>query len=193
MVVTDAIYYNLIIHRKVDPFMPQLSIFTVPDFRLKQHAQPVARVDADVRRLLHNMLDVMHAANGIGLAAPQVGILKRLIVIDISMPEEAPRPYLMANPEILWSSEEQIIGEEGCLSLPEQYAEVTRPARVRVRYLDDENEIREMQADGLFAKCIQHEIDHLQGILFVDHISTLKRGIIIRKLTKAKKQLAVAG
>lgn len=173
--------------------MARLPILTVPDPRLKQRASPVPAVDAEVRRLLRDMLEAMHAANGIGLAAPQVGVLKRLIVVDVSAAEEEARPHLMTNPEIVWRSEELALGEEGCLSLPEQYADVSRPARVRVRYLDFDNAPRELEADGLLARCIQHEIDHLGGVLFVDHISALKRGIILRKLTKAKRQLVAAG
>jgi peptide deformylase len=137
------------------------------------------------------MLEAMHGAKGIGLAAPQVGILKRVIVVDVSRPEEPPHPHCMANPEILWRSEDEICGEEGCLSLPEQFAEVNRPARIRVRYLDHENEIREIEAEGLLARCIQHEVDHLEGVLFVDYISSLKRNIILRRLAKSKKLAAV--
>ena len=171
--------------------MSQLSILVAPDPRLKRHAEPVARVDDEVRRLMDDMLEAMHGAKGIGLAAPQVGVLKRVIVVDISRPEEPPQPYRMANPEILWRSDDESCGEEGCLSLPDQYAEVYRSERIRVRYLDDGNEIREMEAEGLLARCIQHEADHLEGVLFVDHISALKRNIILRKLTKTKKLAAV--
>ena len=170
--------------------MSRLSVLVVPDPRLKRHAEPVARVDDGVRRLMDGMLEAMHEARGIGLAAPQVGVLKRVIVADVSRPDEEPRSYRMANPEILWRSEEEVSGEEGCLSLPEQYGDVTRPARIKVRYLDYQNEIREMEADGLLARCIQHEADHLEGVLFVDYLSLLKRNIILRKLAKAKKQTA---
>ena len=170
--------------------MSRLSVLVVPDPRLKRHAEPVARVDDGVRRLMDGMLEAMHEAKGIGLAAPQVGVLKRVIVADVSRPDEEPRAYRMANPEILWRSEDEVSGEEGCLSLPEQYGDVTRPARIKVRYLDHQNEIREMEADGLLARCIQHEADHLEGVLFVDYLSLLKRNIILRKLAKAKKQTA---
>jgi peptide deformylase len=172
--------------------MSRLPILVAPDPKLKRPAAPVARIDAETRRLMDDMLDSMYAANGIGLAAPQVGVLKRVIVIDISSPDEANAPMRLANPEILWRSDDAVVGEEGCLSLPDQYADVKRPSRVRVRYLDQDNEIREMEADGLLAKCIQHEIDHLDGVLFVDHISAVKRNIILRKLGKAKKQGAYA-
>jgi peptide deformylase len=172
--------------------MVKLPIIVAPDPRLKEKALPVDRVDAGIRRLMDDMLDSMHAANGIGLAAPQVGVLKRVIVVDISMPDEPPAPLRMANPEILSASERCVEGEEGCLSLPEHYAPVTRPAEIRVRYLDENDELRERDADGILAKCIQHEIDHLEGMLFVDHISALKRNIILRKLSKTKR-LEMAG
>ena len=168
--------------------MALLPIITAPDPRLKKKSPPVDSVDDDVRRLMDDMLETMYEAPGIGLAAPQVGVLKRVIVVDVSAKDEPPQPMQLANPEVLWVSEEEASYEEGCLSLPEQFSEVTRPAEARIRYLDRENEIREIEADGLLATCIQHEIDHLDGILFVDHISTLKRNIILRKLVKAKRQ-----
>jgi peptide deformylase len=172
--------------------MAKRSIIVAPDPRLKQRAEPVERVDREVRRLMDDMLESMHAAAGIGLAAPQVGVLKRVIVVDVSPPEEPPAPYRMADPEVIWRSLEQVTGEEGCLSLPEQYGDVTRPSSIRVRYLDEHGEVRELAADGLLGKCIQHEIDHLEGTLFVDHLSQLKRGIILRKLAKVKKLSAAA-
>jgi len=168
--------------------MALLPIIIAPDPRLAKPAKPVAKVDDSVRRLMDDMLATMYAAPGIGLAAPQVGQLKRVIVVDCAKAEEKPQPYKMANPEILWQSEELLTNNEGCLSLPEHYADVTRPAEVKVRYLDEQNEIRELHAKGLLATCIQHEIDHLEGTLFVDHISALKRGIILRKLQKTKRQ-----
>ena len=167
--------------------MALLPIITAPDPRLKVKCKPVARVDASVRKLMDDMLETMYAAPGIGLAAPQVGVAKRVLVVDCSKDDNKPAPLRMANPEILWTSEEQATYEEGCLSLPEQFAPVVRPARCRVRFLDEQNEIREIEVEGLLATCIQHEIDHLEGILFVDHISALKRGMILRKLQKAKK------
>jgi peptide deformylase len=162
-------------------------IITAPDPRLKIKARPVTSVDADTRRLMDDMLDTMYHAIGIGLAAPQVGVAKRVIVVDVAREGEKPQPLRIANPEILWRSEETTLANEGCLSLPEHYADVERPAAIRLRYLDHENEIREIEAKGLLATCLQHEIDHLEGVLFVDHISTLKRGIILRKLAKAKR------
>lgn len=170
--------------------MPALSIIIAPDPRLKQRAEPVGTVDRDIRRLMDGMLEAMYAANGIGLAAPQVGALLRVIVIDITQPGEPAAPLRMVNPEIVWVSDHLVVGEEGCLSLPEQFADVGRPDRVRVRYLDERGEAQELDADGLLAKCIQHEIDHLSGTLFVDHLSQLKRGIILRKLAKVKKLAA---
>ncbi|MSO93283.1 MAG: peptide deformylase [Rhodospirillales bacterium] len=170
--------------------MTVLPIIVAPDPRLKKTAAAVARVDDDVRRLMEDMVESMHAANGLGLAAPQVGVLKRVIVVDTARGEDTPRPIRMANPDVVWASDKIVTAEEGCLSLPEHYADVARPARVRVRYLDHENEIREMEAEGLLATCIQHEIDHLEGVLFVDHISSLKRHMILRKLQKAKRTQA---
>ena len=170
--------------------MAVLPIIIAPDPRLAKAAKPVAKVDDSVRRLMADMIETMYQAPGIGLAAPQVGQLKRVIVVDCAKAGEPPQPYKMANPEILWQSEELLTNNEGCLSLPEHYADVTRPAEVKVRYLDEQNEIRELHAKGLLATCIQHEIDHLEGTLFVDHLSALKRNIILRKLQKTKRQKA---
>lgn len=167
--------------------MAKLPILTAPDPRLKRRAKPVEKVDDRIRRLMDDMLETMYAAPGIGLAAPQVGVLERVIVIDVAASDQPPQPLRLANPEILWASEEEAAYDEGCLSLPDYYAEVVRPQKVRVRYIDHENEIREMEAEGLLATCIQHEIDHLDGTLFVDHISALKRNMILRKLAKARK------
>jgi peptide deformylase len=167
--------------------MALLTVLTAPDPRLKVKAKPVAKVDAAVRKLMDDMLETMYLAPGIGLAAPQVGVAKRVIVLDIAGKDEEPAPLRMANPEIIWKSEEMVTQEEGCLSVPEHYADVKRPAKIRVRYLDHENEIRELEADGLLATCIQHEMDHLEGVLFIDKISALKRGMILRKLAKARK------
>ena len=172
--------------------MALLPIITAPDPRLKIKAKPVAAVDAKVRRLMDDMLETMYRAIGIGLAAPQVGVAQRVLVVDVAREGEMPQPMRIANPEILWRSEELMTANEGCLSLPEHYADVERPAAIRLRYLDHENEIREIEARGLLATCIQHEMDHLDGLLFVDHISSLKRGMILRKLAKAKKSRALA-
>ena len=168
--------------------MAMLPILTAPDPRLKIRARPVAAVDDGVRKLMADMLETMYAAPGIGLAAPQVGAARRIIVVDCAREGEPPEPLKLANPEILWRSDELLTVNEGCLSLPEHYADVERPAQIRLRYLDEQNEIRELAAEGLLATCIQHEIDHLDGVLFVDHISPLKRNIILRKLAKLKRQ-----
>jgi peptide deformylase len=170
--------------------MAILPIITAPDPRLKLRAKPVARVDQRVRRLMDDMLETMYEAPGIGLAAPQVGEALQIIVVDCAREGEKPRPVRLANPVILWASDELMTVNEGCLSLPEHYADVERPAAIKVRYLDEENEIRELDAKGLLATCIQHEMDHLEGVLFVDHVSSLKRNIILRKLSKAKRQKA---
>ncbi len=170
--------------------MPLLPILVAPDPRLKQKAARIERVDSDVVRLMDDMLETMYAAPGIGLAAPQVGVARRLVVVDIGKTEEERRPLCLVNPEIVWLSDEDTVYEEGCLSLPEQYGQVARPSAVRVRYLDRENEIRELEADGLLATVVQHEMDHLDGILFIDHLSALKRNMILRKLTKQRRDLA---
>jgi len=171
--------------------MSLLPVLIAPDPRLKLKAKPVSEVDATIRRLMDDMLETMYVAPGIGLAAPQVGHALRVIVIDIARDDDEERqPLRMANPEILWRSDTLATYNEGCLSLPEHYADVTRPAEIRVRYLDHENEIREMRAEGLLATVIQHEMDHLQGVLFVDHISPLKRNMILRKLAKSKRLAA---
>jgi peptide deformylase len=172
--------------------MSLLPIITAPDPRLKVTAKPVTRVDDKVRRLMDDMLTTMYQAIGIGLAAPQVGVAQRVIVIDATREGEEHNPLRIANPEIVWRSDETTIANEGCLSLPEHYADVSRAAEIRLRYLDHENEIREISAKGLLATCIQHEIDHLDGVLFVDHISALKRGMILRRLAKTKRSRALA-
>jgi len=173
--------------------MAVLPIITAPDPRLKVKCEPVAKVDSAIARLMDDMLDTMYLAPGIGLAAPQVGVTKRVLVVDVA-PKDAPRdPIRMANPEVVWRSEELAVYEEGCLSLPEQYADVERPAKIRFRYLDEKGKIQEREAEGLLATCVQHEIDHLDGIIFVDHLSTLKRKMILRKLAKQKKLQTLAG
>ena len=167
--------------------MALLPIIVAPDPRLKKISKPVEKVDEEIGRLMDDMLETMYDAPGIGLAAPQVGVLKRVIVVDVADRDEEPQPLQLANPELTWVSDEDASYEEGCLSLPEHYADVVRPAAIKLRYLDRQNEIRELEAAGLLATCIQHEIDHLDGILFVDHISALKRNMILRKLLKTKK------
>lgn len=164
-----------------------LPILLVPDPRLRAKARPVGPADADrVRDLAPRMLAAMYAAPGIGLAAPQVGELLRLVVIDLQK-DETRAPLVLINPEIVAESAETATREEGCLSLPGQYAEVTRPARVKVRYLDLEGARREIEGEGLLSACLQHEIDHLDGVLFVDHLSALKRNMLLRRLAKELK------
>ena len=168
--------------------MAVLDILIAPHPVLKTKAKPVEKVDARIAKLMDDMVDTMYAANGIGLAAPQIGLSERVIVVDVHEKDEKPNPIRLANPEIVWTSEERAPCEEGCLSIPELYAEVVRPKAVRVRYLDEKNQPREIEADGMLATCLQHEIDHLDGVLFVDHLSTLKRGMIMRKLQKQQRQ-----
>ena len=171
--------------------MATLPIIIAPDPRLKLKAKSVAAVDDDVRRLMDDMLETMYLAPGIGLAAPQVGVARRVLVVDAAREGEKPAPLKIANPELLWVSDDLATYSEGCLSLPEHYADVTRPAAIRLRYLDHQNELRELDCSGLLATCIQHEMDHLEGTLFVDHLSALKRNIILRKLAKTKRQTEV--
>jgi peptide deformylase len=172
--------------------MAVLPIITAPDKRLKVKSEPVENVDAELAALMDDMLETMYLAPGVGLAAPQVGVTKRIIVIDVGKTEEEREPLLMANPEVIWESEDWSVYEEGCLSLPEYYADVERPEQVRVKYIDQTNTERELEAEGLLATCIQHEIDHLEGVLFVDHLTSIKRSMILRKLQKAKKMKAAA-
>ncbi len=170
--------------------MALLPIIVAPDPRLKIKTTPVEAVDDDLRRFLDDMLETMYAADGIGLAAPQVGDTRSVLVVDIAREGEEPKPMKIINPEIIWESDDARAHEEGCLSLPEHFAEVIRPEAVGVRYMDETGTTHEIEADGILATCIQHEMDHLQGILFVDHVSAIKRGMILRKLKKAKKQAA---
>lgn len=168
--------------------MTRLKIFEYPDPVLRQKAAPVAEVDDELRRLFDDMLETMYAAAGVGLAAPQVGVTKRVIVIDTHDEEEGevPRPLYLANPEIVFRSDEQICHDEGCLSVPDQHAEVMRSASVKVRYLDYHGKPREIEAEGLLAIALQHEIDHLDGVLYIDHLSRLKRQMLIKKLQKMR-------
>lgn len=162
-------------------------IITAPDPRLKQVSKPVERVDDALRALMDDMLETMYDAPGIGLAAIQIGEPVRVIVMDLAREGEPPEPRYLVNPEILWKSEELATYEEGCLSVPEFYEDVARPARCRLRYFDYQGEIREIDCDGMLATCVQHEMDHLEGILFIDHLSRLKRQMMLKKLEKAKK------
>lgn len=167
-------------------------ILVAPDPRLKRVAEPVSALDDEIQALIDDLFETMYAAPGVGLAAPQVDVHKRVLVMDIAEKDDESKPFVMVNPEILERSDSEAVYEEGCLSVPGYYAEVSRPDKVRVRYLDRDGADREIAAEGFLATCLQHEMDHLDGILFVDHISALKRNMILRKLAKARK-LAAAG
>ncbi|MEX0645578.1 MAG: peptide deformylase [Parvularculaceae bacterium] len=165
-------------------------ILTAPDPRLRQVSKPVKKVDDEVRALMDDLLETMYAAPGIGLAAVQVGVPLRVIVMDLAGEDEEPQPRFFINPEVLDPAEERAIYEEGCLSVPEFFEEVERPARCRVKYLDYDGKPMEIEAEGLLATCIQHEMDHLEGVLFIDHLSRLKRDRILRKLKKEQRLAA---
>jgi peptide deformylase len=156
----------------------------LPDAQLRAVSTPVPRVDDAVRRLADDMLETMYKAPGIGLAAIQVGVPLRLVTIDVSREGEDKRPQVFVNPEVVWHSDDTSVYEEGCLSIPDFYEDVERPSRVKVRYMTLAGEIAEVDADGILATCLQHEIDHLNGVLFIDHISRLKRDRVVRKFTK---------
>ncbi|WP_421934169.1 peptide deformylase [Phenylobacterium sp.] len=164
-------------------------ILVVPDPVLKQVSTPVEVVDDDLRALMDDMLETMYAAPGIGLAAIQIGVPKQVIVMDLARPEEPPQPQYFVNPEILWASEDTAPYEEGCLSVPDIYDEVERPARVKLKYLNYQGQEVVEEAEGLYAVCIQHEMDHLKGVLFIDYLSRLKRD---RAVAKVKKQVRAA-
>ncbi len=168
---------------------PLLPVLICPDPQLRKVARAVTPADRKmVAALIPSMFATMYKAPGIGLAAPQVGRLVRVITVDVA-PDDVPAPIALINPEIIGASEETHVQQEGCLSVPEQYADVTRHARVKIRYLDENWVKREIEADGLLAACLQHEIDHLNGVLFVDYLTALKRNILLRKLAKAQKEL----
>ena len=165
-------------------------LIILPDPVLRQVSTRIEQVDGDVQALADDMLATMYDAPGIGLAAIQVGVPRRMLVIDLSKEGEDKKPQVFINPEILSASDERSVYEEGCLSIPDYYAEVERPARVTVTHLDRNGKEQVIEADGLLATCLQHEIDHLNGVLFIDHISRLKREMVIRKFTKAAKMRA---
>lgn len=167
--------------------MAKRHIILLPDPILRETALPVETVDDATRRLIEDMLETMYAAPGVGLAAPQVGISRRLLVMDPSPKEEEPEPLAMINPEILAYSDEFGLGEEGCLSIPDIFAEVERPAAVEVRYVDLDGQLVERRFEGRPAVILQHEVDHLNGVLFIDHLSKLRRDLLIRKFRKARK------
>jgi peptide deformylase len=169
--------------------MSQRKIVIEPDPILRKKSENLEKVDNELRLLLDDMLETMYAAPGIGLAAVQVGILKRLIVIDISKDKEKKNPIFLINPEIIFKSKKTSIYEEGCLSLPGYFAEIERPEECHIKYIDYDGKKKEMKANGLLATCVQHEIDHLNGKLFIDYLSKLKKDMIIKKLVKHKKEL----
>ena len=162
-------------------------ILKLPDKRLRLVSEPVKKIDAGIRALVDDMFATMYAAPGIGLAGIQIGVVKRVVVMDLSKKDDTHKPQVFINPEITWASEEKSTHEEGCLSIPEYYEEVERPSEVKVKFLDLDGKTHEISAEGLFATCIQHEIDHTNGVLFIDHISKLKRDRVIKKFTKAAK------
>src|SRR5262249_23741493 len=164
--------------------MARREILILPDKRLRQVSEPVKKNDSEIRTLVDEMFESMYDAPGIGLAAIQVGTPKRVVTMDLAKKEAPKAPQVFINPEILWVSEEKATYEEGCLSIPEFYDEVERPAQVKVKYLDLEGKPHEVEANGLLATCLQHEIDHLNGVLFIDHLSKLKRDRVLKKFTK---------
>ncbi|MBV6633706.1 MAG: peptide deformylase [Alphaproteobacteria bacterium] len=167
--------------------MALLPIVTVPDRRLRERCKPVADVTDEHRQQLENMLDTMYKAPGIGLAGPQVGIMERILVLDPADEGEEPQPFKIINPEIVWASEAKSSFNEGCLSIPEQYAEIERPAKVAVKFLDEEGKSHEIECEGMLATIIQHEMDHLDGVLFVDYLSKLRKNMLIKKAQKYMK------
>jgi len=168
--------------------MATRTILTLPNPRLRLVSKPVGKVDATIRKLVEDMFETMYGAPGIGLAAVQVGVPRRVVTMDLAKKDEPRNPKVYINPEILWASEERSTYEEGCLSIPEYYEEVERPAQVKVRYTDLDGNVQEVEANGLLATCLQHEVDHLNGVLFIDHISKLKRSRVIKKFAKAAKR-----
>ena len=169
--------------------MAKKQILTIPNPLLRKVSEPVTSVNTEVKNLMDDMLETMYAAPGIGLAAVQVGVLKRIIVIDLSKDGQKKDPLFIVNPQITFKSDELISYEEGCLSIPNQFAEVKRPSSCKVNFLDYNGKKREINADGLLATCIQHEVDHLNGVLFIDHLSKLKKDIIIKKTKKQRKEI----
>ena len=169
--------------------MAKKQILTIPDPLLRKVSEPVNSVNSEVKKLMDDMLDTMYAAPGIGLAAVQIGVLMRVIVIDLSKQDEKKNPLFIVNPEITFKSKELISYEEGCLSIPNQFAEVKRPSSCKINFLDYNGKKSEINADGLLATCIQHEVDHLNGILFIDHLSKLKKDLILKKTKKQKKEI----
>ena len=167
-------------------------IIVIPDPRLKLVSEPIATVDSEVRKLADDMLETMYEAPGIGLAAIQIAVPRRVVTIDLARKDEPKQPVVLINPEIIWRSDELSIYEEGCLSIPEYYEEVERPAKCRIRYQDLDGKVQELDCEGLMATCVQHEIDHLNGVLFIDYLSRLKRERVMKKFAKAARREAHA-
>jgi peptide deformylase len=164
-------------------------IVKLPDKRLRLKSEPVKRIDSSIRKLVEDLFETMYDAPGIGLAAIQIGVPKRVVTMDLSKKEDDHKPHVFINPEVIWKSNETSKYEEGCLSIPEYYEEVERPAQVKVKYLDLDGKAQEIEASGLLATCLQHEIDHTNGVLFIDHISKLKRDRVVKKFAKAAKKV----
>jgi peptide deformylase len=170
--------------------MAKRTILTAPDPRLKAKGKDVVKVDGEIRTLIEDMLETMYAADGVGLAAPQIGVSLNVVVIDVAQKENKNEPRAFLNPKIVWASDETAKFEEGCLSVPDIWEEVTRSTAIRIEYMDQDGKQQTLEADGFLADCLQHEIDHLNGTLFIDHLSRLKRSMALRKLEKKKKELA---
>ena len=168
--------------------MAKRDILILPNKRLRLRSEAVGAIDKELRALVDDMFETMYDAPGIGLAAIQIGIPKRVVTMDLAKKDEPPQPQVFINAEVTWASEEKATYEEGCLSIPEYYEEVVRPQAVKVKYLDRDGNAQEIEAEGLFATCLQHEIDHINGILFIDHISKLKRDMVMKKFKKAQKR-----
>jgi peptide deformylase len=162
-------------------------ILTAPDPRLKAASEKISRVDDELKKLIDDMLETMYAEDGIGLAAIQIGVPRRLLVMDLPQKDGRREPQAFINPRILWASDETIVVQEGCLSVPDIWEEVERPARIAAEFLDRDGTLKTVEADGLLSTCLQHEMDHLDGVLFIDHLSKLKRSIALRKVQKAKR------
>jgi peptide deformylase len=175
--------------RLTSPNMALREIIKLPDKRLRLRSEPVKRIDTTIRKLVDDLFETMYDAPGIGLAAIQIGIAKRVVTMDLSKKEDDHKPQVFINPEVIWKSAETSKFEEGCLSIPEFYEEVERPAQVKVKYLDIDGNEHEIEASGLLATCLQHEIDHTNGVLFIDYISKLKRDRIVKKFAKAAKKV----
>lgn len=170
--------------------MATREIIVIPDKRLRLVSEPVGKIDAGIRKLVEEMFEAMYEAPGIGLAAIQLGEPKRVVTMDLAKKDDPKEPQVFINPEITWSSDDKNVHEEGCLSIPEYYEEVERPAEVKVKYLDIDGKAHEVHATGILATCLQHEIDHLNGVLFIDHLSKLKRDRVVKKYSKVAKRAA---